>query len=187
VVRDHPSAGRRQRPRGTLDITDWLLWFLACLARAIDGADATRGPILRKADFWQRHAGQDLNPRQRLVLNRYVDGFAGKLTARKWAAFGKCSIPTAQRDINDLLECGMLKRNAGGEQECELRGGVKVVSISPMTAQRLSDSNPSAKGTAKQSSTVRVPLRRHPKARRASEVWSCMDRMSMLPQRSTIR
>jgi Fic family protein len=42
------------------------------------------------------------------VLNRYMDGFEGKLTAKKWALLTRVSIPTAQRDINDLLERAIL-------------------------------------------------------------------------------
>ncbi len=50
------------------------------------------------------------------ILNRVLDGYEGKLTAKKWAALGKCSVPTAQRDINDLLEHGVLQRNPGGSK-----------------------------------------------------------------------
>ena len=45
-----------------------------------------------------------------------LDGFEGKLTAHKWAAIGKCSIPTAQRDINDLVARNVIRRNAGGSK-----------------------------------------------------------------------
>jgi Fic family protein len=102
--------------RGDLDVTDWIAWFLGCFARAIDAAEAACATVLRKADFWQRHAREPLTPRQKTVLNRYLDGFEGRLTARKWAALGKCSIPTAQRDINDLLARGILRRNPGGSK-----------------------------------------------------------------------
>jgi Fic family protein len=102
--------------KGGVDVTDWLLWFLGCFSRAIAGADAAGGDVLRKADFWQRHARVAFSERQKAVLNRYLDGFEGKLTAKKWAALTKVSIPTAQRDINELVERGVLKRNAGGSK-----------------------------------------------------------------------
>lgn len=57
-----------------------------------------------------------MSERQRSLLNRYLDGFEGALTARKWATLGKCSAPTAQRDIADLIEKGVLKRNPGGSK-----------------------------------------------------------------------
>jgi Fic family protein len=102
--------------KGELDITDWLVWFLGCFSRAIEGAEAILANVLRKAEFWQRYAREPLTERQKTVLNRYLDGFEGKLTAKKWAAIGKCSVPTAQRDINDLIERGILRRNPGGSK-----------------------------------------------------------------------
>lgn len=102
--------------KGELDVTDWLVWFLGCLARAIDGAEEACAHVLRKADFWQRYAREPFTARQGAVLNRYLDGFDGQLTAKKWAAIGKCSIPTAQRDINDLVERNVLRRNPGGSK-----------------------------------------------------------------------
>src|SRR5205823_4057011 len=35
--------------KGTLDVTPWMEWFLACLGRAFDGTEVTLGPVLRKA------------------------------------------------------------------------------------------------------------------------------------------
>jgi len=101
---------------GGLDITGWMTWFLGCFSRAIDGAEAAGGDVLRKADFWRDHAGALLSERQKAMLNRWLDGFEGKLTAGKWATLTKVSIPTAQRDINDLLDQGLLRRNPGGSK-----------------------------------------------------------------------
>ena len=100
--------------KGLLDVTPWLHWFLGCLLRAVQGADATLAGVLDKAQFWQRWAGTPMNARQTLVLNRVLDGMEGKLTNAKWAAMGKCSADTALRDINDLLERGVLRRLEGG-------------------------------------------------------------------------
>lgn len=100
--------------KGPLDVTPWLRWFLGCLLRAVQGADATLAGVLDKAQFWQRWAGTPMNERQTKVLNRVLDGFEGKLTNAKWAAIGKCSADTALRDINDLLARGVLRRLEGG-------------------------------------------------------------------------
>lgn len=100
--------------KGPLDVTPWLHWFLGCLLRAVQGADATLAGVLDKAQFWQRWAGTPMNARQTLVLNRVLDGMEGKLTNAKWAAMGKCSADTALRDINDLLERRVLARLEGG-------------------------------------------------------------------------
>lgn len=100
--------------RGTMDVTPWLQWFLACLLRAVQGADGLLAGVLDKAKFWQRWADTPMNARQTQVLNRVLDGMDGKLTNAKWATIGKCSADTALRDINDLLARGVLRRLAGG-------------------------------------------------------------------------
>jgi Fic family protein len=102
--------------KGDVDVTEWLLWFLDCFSRAIEGAEETSASVLKKADFWQQHAGETLIDRQKAMLNRYLDGFEGNLTAKKWAKMTHVSIPTAQRDINDLVERGILRRNPGGSK-----------------------------------------------------------------------
>jgi Fic family protein len=97
-----------------LDITPWLEWFLACLNRAFDGTEQTLGSVLQKARFWEVHAATPLNDRQRLMLNKLLDGFEGKLTSSKWAKIAKCSQDTALRDILDLVNHGILVKDAAG-------------------------------------------------------------------------
>jgi Fic family protein len=100
--------------KGGLDITAWLLWFIACLDRAFDGAETILANVMRKARFWEALADQPLNERQRRVLNRLLDGFEGKLTNAKWAALTKASPDTALRDVNDLVQRGVLVKDGGG-------------------------------------------------------------------------
>jgi len=100
--------------KGDLDITAWLAWFLECLDRAFDGAERVLATVLAKAEFWQRHASHSFNARQTDMLNRLLNGFTGKLTSSKWAKIEKCSPDTALRDITDLLNRGILRREEGG-------------------------------------------------------------------------
>jgi Fic family protein len=100
--------------KATLDITRWMEWFLGCLGRAIDGAQTTLSAVLAKARFWEEITGVAVNERQRLVLNRLLDGFEGKLTTSKYAKLAKCSQDTALRDILLLAERGILVRNPEG-------------------------------------------------------------------------
>ena len=100
--------------KGRLDITPWLKWFLGCLDRAFDGTEATLGSVLHKARFWETHANTSFNDRQRLMLNKLLDRFEGKLTSSKWAKITKCSPDTALRDILGLVEHGILAKDAGG-------------------------------------------------------------------------
>ena len=100
--------------KGGLDITPWIEWFLGCLDRAFDGAEKILAVVFKKADFWKKHSAARLNDRQRDIINRLLDSFEGKLTSSKWALIEKCSPDTALRDIADLVERGILTKDAGG-------------------------------------------------------------------------
>lgn len=100
--------------RGSLDITLWMEWFLACLGRAIGAAQTTLESVLLKARFWQTHAETPFNDRQRVILHRLLDGFEGKLTTSKYAEITKCSQDTALRDLTELIEKGILRRSEAG-------------------------------------------------------------------------
>jgi Fic family protein len=111
----------------SMEVTEWLSWFLATLHRAVDQAQHTLDAVLAKSRFWQRWAGPGaapLNERQVKLVERLLDGFEGKLTSSKWAAIAKCSPDTALRDITDLLARGILRRSdAGGRSTSyELEG-----------------------------------------------------------------
>jgi Fic family protein len=103
-----------QTQKGSLDVTAWMEWFLDCLGRAVDGAQTMLAGVLNKARFWEIHQQVSLNPRQRLILNRLLDGFAGKLTTSKYAELAKCSQDTAWRDILALVDSRILVRNESG-------------------------------------------------------------------------
>ena len=100
--------------RGNLDITDWIVWFLNCLINALKSTDSVLTRVLFKAEFWQKHLDTPINERQRKLLNKLMDGFDGKLTSSKWTKIAKCSKDSAVRDINDLIEKGILQKEAAG-------------------------------------------------------------------------
>ena len=99
---------------GNSDITGWILWFLECLKSALLESEKIAQLVLLKANFWDKHKNTLLNSRQRLMLNKLLDGFEGKLKSSKWATIAKCSSDTALRDIKDLLDKGILKQDASG-------------------------------------------------------------------------
>ena len=107
-----PIAPKSQR--GDVNITDWLDWFLGCLDRTIGGADQTIGTVLNKSRLWQRINLRPVNERQRLVINRMLNGFEGFLSTSKYAKLAKCSTDTALRDIRELLQRGILVQNSSG-------------------------------------------------------------------------
>ena len=100
--------------KGNLDITDWIVWFLNCLINALKSTDSILTRVLFKAEFWQKHIDTAINDRQRKLLNKLMDGFDGKLTSSKWAKIAKCSKDSAVRDINDLIEKGILQKESAG-------------------------------------------------------------------------
>jgi hypothetical protein len=102
------------RGRFVIDVTPWMEWFLGCLTRAIEGAQMALSGVLDKARHWEKLRAIPLNERQRLVINKLIEGFDGKLTTSKWATLTKSSTDTALRDIQQLVERGVLVRNAGG-------------------------------------------------------------------------
>ena len=107
--------------KGNLDITTWLAWFLACLSRALRATEHTLAKVLTKARFWEQHAAVALNARQQRLLNQLLDGFEGNLTSSKWATIAKCSQDTATRDIQALLDYGILVKEAAGGRSTSYR------------------------------------------------------------------
>jgi Fic family protein len=99
--------------KGDLNVTEWLEWFLDCLDRAFDRADTILASVL-KARFWKKHGNQSFNDRQRAMIERLFEGFEGKLNTSKWAKITKSSQDTALRDIDDLVEKGVLAKDAAG-------------------------------------------------------------------------
>ncbi len=105
--------------KGDLDVTPWLLWFSGCLEQALDGSDTALQAVLRKARFWHSMGAVRFNGRQRKVLDLLLDagtrgGLEGNLTSSRWAKICGCSQATANRDIEELLEWKVLRRNPGG-------------------------------------------------------------------------
>ena len=118
----HYYLNLEQSQKGGVDITSWLEWFLGCLGRAVAGAEDGLASVLRKAKTWERINSQSpVNERQRTVINRLLDGFEGNLSTSKYAKLAKCSGDTALRDINILLNQGVLVQVAGGGRNTSYR------------------------------------------------------------------
>jgi Fic family protein len=100
--------------KGSLDVTEWLGWFLATLQLALDSAHKALDDVLHKARFWRRWAETPMNERQVKLLNRMLDGFDGRLTSGRWARIAGCSPDTALRDINGLMALGVLRKTSSG-------------------------------------------------------------------------
>ena len=103
--------------RGTLDITDWLVWFTEVILDAQRQAYDQIGFVLAKARFWATYRDK-LNARQNQVVSRMFqeghEGFTGGMNASKYAKLTNCAKATATRDLTQLLEMGAFKKLEGG-------------------------------------------------------------------------
>ena len=108
-----------QTQRGNGNITEWLVWYLACMERAIDKSNDNLSLVLRKSIFWQQNSQVIMSERQKDMLNIWLDGYDGKLTAKNWSRLSKKSLDTALRDIADLEERGVLKAKEGSVRNVE--------------------------------------------------------------------
>lgn len=100
--------------KGSMDVTNWLIWFLENLLIAINSSEDILKNVLKRAEFWQKNTNITFNERQKKVLNRFMDDFKGNLTTTKWAKMCNCSQDTATRDINDLIDKKILKKVGTG-------------------------------------------------------------------------
>lgn len=100
--------------KGSMDVTDWLVWFLKNLLAAIQSSGEITDIVLKKAKFWQKYSDVVFNERQIKVLNRFLDNFEGNLTSVKWAKMCNCSQDTATLDINSLISKKILKKLGTG-------------------------------------------------------------------------
>jgi Fic family protein len=107
--------------QGSLNITKWLQWFIECLGRALSSSDENLGSVIQKARFWESHQAAMLNERQRMMLNKVMDGLEGTLTSSKWAKVTKSSPDTALRDIQNLIDQGILEKEPGGGRSTSYR------------------------------------------------------------------
>jgi Fic family protein len=110
-----------RQQRNSVDITGWLDWFLDCLGRAISTAETMLSAVLYKAELWKIANRHSVNDRQRLILNKMLDGFKGYMNTSKYAKLTKCSTDTALRDIRNLLLRGLLVQNPGGGRSTSYR------------------------------------------------------------------
>ena len=108
---------------GSLDITEWLTWFLGRLDRAIEQSRRISDSALEKELFWQDLKKRNLSPndRQKKVLNKLFSGFEGKLTRDKWMKITKTSSRTALRDIEELIAAGVIEQEEAGGRSTSYR------------------------------------------------------------------
>lgn len=96
--------------KGSMDVTNWLVWFLENLLSAIKSSSEILEDVLKRAEFWQKHSDIVFNERQKKVLNKFLDNFEGNLTTTKYAKMCNVSQDTANIDLNDLINKKIIKK-----------------------------------------------------------------------------
>ena len=105
----------RTQKRLSLDATEWVIWFLQRMTEALDASESVLHIVRSKHAFWRKNEDSQLNERQTKVVNLLLDGdFIGKLQTSKYAKLAKCSVPTAFRDLDELVAKGVLQMEGTG-------------------------------------------------------------------------
>ena len=100
--------------KGSINITNWIIWFIETLDLAISDSEEKLAIVFQKACFWDKHRKTKLNDRQMLIINKVLDGHKGLIRTDNWATTVNCPSITASRDISDLVKKGILLPNGKG-------------------------------------------------------------------------
>ncbi len=107
---------RTQKGDGT--ITPWLDWFAVCVQKSMVSSREVLEVALARSIFWEKAGVMKLSPRQMKAVNRLFDaepgGFEGGLTNKKYVSMTGAGRQTAQRELADLVEKGLLYVEGSG-------------------------------------------------------------------------
>jgi Fic family protein len=99
------------------DFTKWLTWHIDIIDNAINISLEQIKIITQKTKFWDKAREFPLNERQLKVINKVLDigieHFEGGLSTKKYASVTNTSVPTAKRDITQLIEYGLIHQVKG--------------------------------------------------------------------------
>ena len=103
---------------GPLDVTRWMVWFIAQVRAACEQASVAMDASIEKARFWYSHRDKELTPRQRKVINALLDagpkGFEGGMSTKKYEHLTGASRATSSRDLIELAHAGLLRQDGAG-------------------------------------------------------------------------
>lgn len=104
--------------KGSTDITDWILWFLAMVQAATDSAFTRLQALHRQTSLWQNFLASGATARQRAVIAKMKkdceQGAAPFMTTRLYKELTGASRATAWREIEALCAAGILRQTRAG-------------------------------------------------------------------------
>jgi len=102
-----------ERNNQNLEITEWLVYFGKALIEAKLYVLASVERVLQKAALFSKFASE-LNERQKKAIDRLFEaepeGFVGGLSAGKYITLTKAKRATATRDLQKLVNIGILRK-----------------------------------------------------------------------------
>ena len=108
---------RAQRSK-SMDVTAWVEWMLLQISQASEFASRAIDSALQRIKFQAIMATVALNERQQKTMKKLLDagpkGYLGGMTTRKHEQIAQTSTPTAARDLIQLEQLGLLKRQGEG-------------------------------------------------------------------------
>jgi Fic family protein len=104
-----------------MDISTWIQWFVNIVHDAQISAALKVDYILEKSKFWDKHKETKLNERQHKAISKIFDsgpeGFiTNGISNEKYRTMTKCSPATSTRDLNDLINKGVLYLEGSGKR-----------------------------------------------------------------------
>lgn len=101
-----------ERSNKNNEITEWLIYFSQVILEAQNNTQVFINFLIQKTKFYDKHK-DELNERQAKVVARIFregpEGFTGGLSAKNYISITSTSRATATRDLQDLMQKGILK------------------------------------------------------------------------------
>ena len=102
--------------RGSLDLTDWLTWFLIQVQRATRHGLLEVARVLARSRFWATARKYSLNARQEKVLKAMLSPMSREdaVSNSYYCKLADTNRTTAGRDLAELVDMGLLLPYGGG-------------------------------------------------------------------------
>ena len=106
-----------KKAQTTLEINSWLAYFSQLLIDSQQDALDILNFSVKKTHFFDKYK-KIMNDRQTKAINKMLDagkdGFEGGMTTKKYISITKTTKATATRDLQELVENGILLQNLAG-------------------------------------------------------------------------
>ena len=102
--------------KGSLDITEWIIWFLQQIGDAATTSQNRLFKIRQATLFWDNHREYNFNVRQKKLLQRLLntDDFEEGISRKKYKSLAHTTDITAARDLKDLVNKNVLITTGAG-------------------------------------------------------------------------